>query len=150
MAKCYQWLTFEKTSIISFSIITIGALLALKVILKWMQLGFGTLNEPRLLFLSLVLLVNGVQISAASYLFSIMALPRHIDDMPTDLKGCIIYEQFRHPPFRWLSRRLTPNNTYRSLTQSRLKPTPPNEIILVDSGSSGQHCSRRLAAPVGK
>lgn len=86
VAKCYQWLTFEKTSIISFSIITIGALLALKVILKWMQLGFGTLNEPRLLFLSLVLLVNGVQISAASYLFSIMALPRHIDDMPTELE----------------------------------------------------------------
>jgi hypothetical protein len=87
VAKCYQWFTFEKMSLISGLVLLIGLLLALKVVFQWAGDGFGELDEPRLLFLAVILLVNGVQIAAASYLFSIMALPRHIDNMPPDLKS---------------------------------------------------------------
>jgi hypothetical protein len=37
-----------------------------------------------MLFFALLLLVDGVQFGLASYLFSIMALPRHIDVLPDE------------------------------------------------------------------
>jgi hypothetical protein len=82
IAWMYRWFTFEKACIISGLVIIGGLALTGYVVWRWIAAGFGALNEYRLLFLALLCLVNGIQIGAASYLFSIMALPRHIENLP--------------------------------------------------------------------
>ncbi len=62
--------------------IVLGAILTGHIIWHWIVTGFGPLEKYRMLFLALLCLVNGTQIGAPSYLFSIMALPRHIDQLP--------------------------------------------------------------------
>lgn len=86
VAWFYRGFTFERACIISGLAIIAGLVLALRVVLEWISVGFGNLNQQRLLFLALICLVNGVQVGAASFLFSIMALPRHIDQMPPEAK----------------------------------------------------------------
>ncbi len=75
----YRHLTFGKALLITTPLALIGLTITLAIIDKWIVSGFGNLNEGRLLFLALVLLVNGVQLATASYLFSIMVLPRSAD-----------------------------------------------------------------------
>ena len=65
-------------------VIGTGLALTLWILAQWVASGFGALNQQRLLFLALICLVNGVQIGAASFLLSIMALPRHIDRLPQE------------------------------------------------------------------
>ena len=84
VAWFYRWFTFEKACIVSGLTIVLGLALALWVVLSWISSGFGSLNQQRLLFFALICLVNGVQIGASSFLFSIMALPRHIDRLPPE------------------------------------------------------------------
>jgi hypothetical protein len=74
---CYRVLKFEKLMLIAGPIIAIGLLLVIQVVAKWVASGFGPLNEARLLFFGMLCVINGTQIAAAGYLFSIMALPRH-------------------------------------------------------------------------
>jgi len=82
----YRWFTFEKACIVSGVVFALGLLIALGVMFEWMFSGFGPLNQQRLLFLGLLFLVNGVQVGAASFLFSIMALPRHLDQLTPDIE----------------------------------------------------------------
>jgi len=85
VARLYRWFTFEKTFFGAVALSLCGCLLAGEVIFEWVRSGFGNLNRARVLFLSLLLLVDGVQIGLTSYLFSIMALPRAIDPLaPAD------------------------------------------------------------------
>ena len=84
VAWFYRWFTFERACIVSGVIIVIGIVLTAMVVITWVSSGFGALNQQRLLFLALICLVNGVQVGAASFLFSIMALPRHIDRLPPE------------------------------------------------------------------
>lgn len=84
VAWFYRWFTFEKACLVSGLVIALGVALTLWVVLTWISAGFGALNQQRLLFFALLCLVNGVQIGAASFLFSIMALPRHIDRLPPE------------------------------------------------------------------
>jgi len=84
VAWFYRWFTFERACVVSGVVLALGVVLTLWVVMKWVSAGFGSLNQQRLLFLALICLVNGVQIGAASFLFSIMALPRHIDRMPPE------------------------------------------------------------------
>ncbi len=83
IAWLYRRFTFERACLISGLVLFFGIILTGFVIWRWVQAGFGNLNEYRLLFLALLCLVNGVQVGAASYLFSIMALPRHIEILPS-------------------------------------------------------------------
>lgn len=83
IARLYGWFTFEKTFLGAALVALAGCLLAGAVVLEWVLSGFGALNRARLLFFALLLLVDGVQFGLASYLFSIMALPRHIDSAET-------------------------------------------------------------------
>jgi hypothetical protein len=87
IAWFYRWFTFERACVVSAAIILLGVLLTLRVVLDWISSGFGVLNQQRLLFFALVCLVNGVQVGAASFLFSIMALPRHIDRLPPETEA---------------------------------------------------------------
>lgn len=84
IAWLYRWFTFEKASAFSLLIALAGILIIAWVILQWVASGFGALDKPLVLFFALVCLVHGVQIGAASFLFSIMALPRHIDHLPPE------------------------------------------------------------------
>ncbi|NCC53354.1 MAG: glycosyltransferase family 2 protein [Spartobacteria bacterium] len=82
VAWLYKHMTFEKTIILSGLVMLLGLVFTLAVIGKWIISGFGALNEARPLFFAMLCLINGIQIGAASYLFSIMALPRHLDHSP--------------------------------------------------------------------
>lgn len=84
VAWFYRWFTFEKAFILSLIIVLVGLIITVTVMVEWVTSGFGPLNQQRLLFLALICLVNGVQIGAASFLFSVMALPRHIDQLPPE------------------------------------------------------------------
>ena len=87
VAWFYRWFTFERTFLLSLPLILIGLLELGRVILKWTLSGFGPLDQARVLFFAFLCIVNGVQIASASYLFSIMALPRHIDAMPSQAEN---------------------------------------------------------------
>ncbi|MBU4211715.1 MAG: glycosyltransferase family 2 protein [Verrucomicrobia bacterium] len=87
VAWFYRWFTFEKACIVSVLVIGTGLVLTFWILAQWVASGFGALNQQRLLFFALICLVNGVQIGAASFLFSIMALPRHIDRLPPEAEN---------------------------------------------------------------
>jgi hypothetical protein len=76
IAWFYRWFTFERVSIFSVIIVVLGVVITVKTVVQWVAGGFGNLNEARPLFFALLCLVNGIQLGAAGYLFSIMALPR--------------------------------------------------------------------------
>jgi len=79
IAGLYRWFTFEKTFLGAAILVLAACLIAGAVVVEWVASGFGSLNRARLLFFALVILLDGLQLGLASYLFSIMALPRHID-----------------------------------------------------------------------
>ncbi len=87
VAWFYRWFTFERACFVSGGIILLGLVLTMLVVMTWVSSGFGALNQQRLLFFALICLVNGVQVGAASFLFSIMALPRHIDRLPPEAEA---------------------------------------------------------------
>jgi glycosyltransferase involved in cell wall biosynthesis len=74
----YSRLTFERLILYTLPLILFGLFLTLKVVFEWVADGFGPIDEAKVLFLGMLLLINGTQIWAAGYLFSIIALPRHI------------------------------------------------------------------------
>jgi glycosyltransferase involved in cell wall biosynthesis len=82
VAWFYRHFTFEKAILIVAPVVAVGFGIILKVFWVWAQSGFGALNEARLLFLGLVLGLNGIQMATTAYLLSIMALHRHVDSMP--------------------------------------------------------------------
>jgi glycosyltransferase involved in cell wall biosynthesis len=86
VARLYRWFTFEKAFMGSIAVALAGLLIAIWVVGGWMASGFGELNRARVLFFALLLLVNGNQLGLASYLFSIMALPRHLDLLPPEIE----------------------------------------------------------------
>lgn len=83
IAWMYKHLTFEKATVVSGMVIIAGVLVTFWVVVKWVFAGFGPLDMARPLFFAALCLINGIQIGAASYLFSIMALPRHLDRSPS-------------------------------------------------------------------
>ncbi len=86
VAWFYRWFTFEKVFVVSLAVVLLGIFIALRVMVDWITSGFGPLDQQRQLFLALLYMVNGVQIGSASFLFGIMALPRHIDNLPPQVK----------------------------------------------------------------
>jgi len=87
IAGLYRWFTFEKTFFSATLLALVGCLIAGAVILEWVLSGFGNLNRARVLFFALLLVLDGVQFGLASYLFSIMALPRHIDALTSETES---------------------------------------------------------------
>ena len=82
IAWFYRRFTFEKSIFYITPFILLGLLLTLGVVFHWMRVGFGPLDQSRLLFLGLIFLLNGAQLGTSAYLFSIMALPRYVDQLP--------------------------------------------------------------------
>ena len=86
VARLYRWFTFEKAFLGSLALVLGGFAIAGGVVFEWVSSGFGTLSRARVLFFSLLLIIDGVQVGLASYLFSIMALPRHIDALAPEIE----------------------------------------------------------------
>lgn len=90
VAYLYQKISFEKATLVSLPLVLAGMFLIVYIVYGWMASGYGALDAARQLFLGIICLVNGVQLAAASYLFSIMALPRHINNLPPDISNTSI------------------------------------------------------------
>lgn len=90
VAWLYEHLSFEVGALFSGVLIATGAVVGAFIIGHWAAGGFGELDMARPLFFSSLCLINGVQLGAASYLFSIMALPRRMDALaPEDRETAI-------------------------------------------------------------
>jgi len=90
VAWLYKHMSFEVGAVVSGVLIAVGAVVGVYVVGHWTVGGFGELNMARPLFFSVVCMTNGVQLGACSYLFSIMALPRRMDEMdPEDEETAI-------------------------------------------------------------
>ncbi len=76
IAWFYRFFHYEWITGLAALIFLLGTGAATWVIWKWAGSGFGSLSESRLLFLALLLVVNGVLVATGAYLFSIMALPK--------------------------------------------------------------------------
>lgn len=94
IAWFYKHLNFERFILATLPLILAGLAVIVAIVARWIESGFGELHAARALFFGMVCLINGTQIAAAGYLFSIMALPRHVgalsdedeDDEPSTQK----------------------------------------------------------------
>ena len=68
--------TLEKALLIGAVGIILGLVFAGGVVWKWVASGFGELEAVRPLFFGLVVLVNSLQFTFNSFLFSMMAIPK--------------------------------------------------------------------------
>lgn len=82
IAWFYRHFTIEKAGLAFIPLLFVGAVILVSVIFKWASQGFGNLDAAKPLFFGTMCMLNGIQVALASYLFSIMALPRHIDQLP--------------------------------------------------------------------
>ena len=84
VAWFYRWFSFERAVLVAAPLAVLGLFVCFRVIFGWVGRGFGTLDEARPLFFAAMCLVNGVQMASSAYLFSIMALPRHLEELPKE------------------------------------------------------------------
>lgn len=85
VAWFYKRFTFEKAALLSTAVLLIGILIVAYIVFHWGIGGFRDLNQSQLMFFAVICLLNGVQLGSASFLFSIMALPRHFESIPDDV-----------------------------------------------------------------
>jgi glycosyltransferase involved in cell wall biosynthesis len=81
IAWLYRHLSFEAGGLLSGGLVCAGIMVVGLVFGNWTSRGFGEINLARPLFFGVLCAVNGVQLGASAYLFSIMALPRRMDDI---------------------------------------------------------------------
>ena len=86
VAWFYENVSFASASTVSTILLLIGGggiLLIMEVIGPQNFSLVGNTDALRLLLFCVVCIVNGVQLVLAAYLFSMMALPRHLDSVPS-------------------------------------------------------------------
>ena len=76
VAWLLRHLTLERALAVTVPPILLGSGMAAWIVLSWMASGFGDLDESRLLFLAILLLVNGFQLATSAYLLAIMKVPQ--------------------------------------------------------------------------
>jgi glycosyltransferase involved in cell wall biosynthesis len=69
-------LRLEHGLMLGSAVAAAGALIALVIVITWVQRGFGELSEERLMVLAAALIIVGVQIFFTSFLLSILGLRR--------------------------------------------------------------------------
>jgi glycosyltransferase involved in cell wall biosynthesis len=84
IAWLYRQLSFEVGAVLSGLLMLVGGVFGGYVVWHWAANDFGDLDMARPLFFSALCIINGAQIGATSYLFSIMALPRRMDKVPPE------------------------------------------------------------------
>lgn len=88
----YQKLSFELGALVGLGLFLLGGGIALGVVIFWSLDGFGALNLARLLFFGILCIINGTQLGASAYLFSVMALPRRLDHIDKGAESTAIFE----------------------------------------------------------
>jgi glycosyltransferase involved in cell wall biosynthesis len=83
VARLYRWFRLEPCVVAGVLLVLTGLSIVFHTVYRWVHGGFGSLDEARPLFFALLCVVNGVQLGAAAYLFSILALP-HQAPPPAD------------------------------------------------------------------
>lgn len=74
MQKLYKLITIEKASIIGIILGLVGIGIYLFILIKWIKLGFGSLNEVKNSILALTLIVLGIQTVFSSFMLSILSI----------------------------------------------------------------------------
>lgn len=76
LQKVYESFTLEKGIFLGFVVFTLGGVLGIQVVIKWVKSGFGPLNEIKLCLLGLLFMTIGVQVVFSSFFISILGLPK--------------------------------------------------------------------------
>ena len=92
IAWLYRQLSFEAGAVLSGLLMLVGGGVGGYVVWHWVAKGFGDLDMVRPLFFSALCIINGAQLGATSYLFSIMALPRRMDKVEPEDRETAIQE----------------------------------------------------------
>ena len=72
--KIYKYLTIEKASILGIFIILFGAAIYIIIFFKWINTGFGELNQIKNSILALTLITIGIQTIFSSFMLSILGI----------------------------------------------------------------------------
>jgi hypothetical protein len=69
-------LNLEKGILIGWIVFILGLSGSIYIFVRWMQAGFGPLNEVRLSLIGLLLMVIGIQTIFSSFFLSLLGLPK--------------------------------------------------------------------------
>jgi len=70
----HKYITIEKASILGLLIGTIGGVIFVSILLRWVQSGFGELSEVKNSIIALTLLILGIQTIFSSFMLSILGI----------------------------------------------------------------------------
>lgn len=76
MNKIYKYLTIERASILGFLIIFFGFIIYFFILKKWLNSGFGELNEIKNSIVALTLITTGIQTIFSSFMLSILGIKK--------------------------------------------------------------------------
>ena len=83
----YRYFTLEKALIFGGLYLLLGVLCILSVVRQWAISNFGPLDQPRMIFFGIVIIVNAFQIMFSSFLLSMMTVTtRRSQNNPTKNK----------------------------------------------------------------
>ena len=74
----YQWFTLERGIALGALFFLCGVVLDIRVAWRWIQSGFGPLNEIRMALFALVCMVLGVQTAFSAFLLSLFAIAHRV------------------------------------------------------------------------
>ncbi len=74
MRKLYRLITIEKASVLGILISLVGVIVYIFILFKWINSGFGSLNEIKNSILALTLIVIGMQTILSSFMLSILSI----------------------------------------------------------------------------
>lgn len=72
--KLYRYVTIEKASLVGTAIVLLGVFIYIKIFLKWINTGFGALNEIKNSIVALTLIIVGIQTVFSSFMLSILGI----------------------------------------------------------------------------
>ena len=72
--KIYKYITIERASIFGIVITLLGAIIYITIFLKWINDGFGALQELKNSIIALTLIIAGIQTIFSSFMLSILAI----------------------------------------------------------------------------
>ena len=72
--KLYSFVTIEKVSLLGILTILSGVIIYLIIFFKWLNTGFGALNEAKNSVLALTLIIIGIQTIFSSFMLSILGI----------------------------------------------------------------------------
>lgn len=74
MNQLYKYLTIERASLIGILISLMGLIIYLIVFLRWLNSGFGSLDEAKNSILALTFIIIGIQTIFSSFMLSILSI----------------------------------------------------------------------------